>query len=76
MLPSTFNMSVMAGAVDGSLLTDVTVESQVDAAGRTLDKHINYDSCFPALSDKLQIQMKGLYLNVPSISTCFFCVLL
>ena len=33
--------------------------ADVEAAGRMLDKHMNYDSCFPTLTDKLQFSPKG-----------------
>jgi len=60
MLASSLNSSVMAGVVDtNNLMTGDATTGQVDAAGTMLDRHINIDSCFPTLSDKLQIQPKG-----------------
>uniref|UniRef100_A0A2P2HZZ0 Nuclear pore complex protein Nup155-like n=1 Tax=Hirondellea gigas TaxID=1518452 RepID=A0A2P2HZZ0_9CRUS len=67
MLQSSLNSSVMAGMTvdagggDGRSVADASSVAgvQVEAAGRMLDKHINYDSCFPSLTDKLQIPAKG-----------------
>jgi hypothetical protein len=52
MLENTLNSSIMAGQQEEA--------ADLDTAGRMLEKHIAYDSCFPALTDKLQIMPKGL----------------
>ncbi|XP_018020303.1 nuclear pore complex protein Nup155 isoform X2 [Hyalella azteca] len=51
MLENTLNSSIMAGQQEEA--------ADLDTAGRMLEKHIAYDSCFPALTDKLQIMPKG-----------------
>lgn len=62
MLQNSLNSSVMAG-MGGVSLPEASGGGEVETAGRMLDKHINYDSCFPSLTDKLQISAKGEHLQ-------------
>ncbi|KAA0196661.1 hypothetical protein HAZT_HAZT004312 [Hyalella azteca] len=55
MLENTLNSSIMAGQQEEA--------ADLDTAGRMLEKHIAYDSCFPALTDKLQIMPKDMQCN-------------
>lgn len=59
MLQNSLNSSVVSGVMDRGGGRGEAGGGEVEAAGRMLDKHMNYDSCFPALTDKLQIQAKG-----------------
>lgn len=37
---------------------------ELETAGRLVDKHLNYDSCFPSLLDKLKLPIQGMVMYI------------